>query len=160
VDGSRIPSLGPRGEGWVAAQSVAGAAIVVLGVIGSSWPSTVRVACTVLGVGIGVAGLALTAWGIASLGPSLTPFPRPADGAIFRDEGAYRLVRHPIYGGLLLLATGWSLVRSPLALIATVSLTVVLELKSRHEESMLVAEYPEYRTYRERVRWRFVPGLR
>ena len=119
-----------------------------------------RDAVTVLGVGIGVAGLALTAWGIASLGPSLTPFPRPAEGAIFRDEGAYRLARHPIYGGFLLVAAGWSLVRSPLALIATVSLTVVLELKSRHEESMLVAEYPEYRTYRERVRWRFVPGLR
>ena len=144
----------------MAAQIVAGAAIVMLGVIGPSWSSTVGVSGTVPGIGIGGVGLALAAWGIVSLGPSLTSFPRPAEGATFRDEGAYRIVRHPIYAGLLLLAAGWSLVRSPLALVATVLLVVVLELKSRHEESMLLATYPEYSTYRERVRWRFLPGLR
>jgi len=39
-------------------------------------------------------------------------------------------------------------------------LVVILELKSRSEESMLVAAYPEYSTYRDRVRWRFIPGVR
>jgi protein-S-isoprenylcysteine O-methyltransferase Ste14 len=40
-----------------------------------------------------------------------------------------------------------------------VLLSVLLELKSRHEESMLLEHYPEYGTYRERVRRRFVPGI-
>ena len=73
--------------------------------------------------------------------------------------GAYRLVRHPIYGGTLLVALGWSLLSSPLALFPTSLLALLLELKSRHEESMLVARFPEYEAYRRRVRWRFVPGI-
>ena len=157
---ARIPGLGPRGEGWVAAQAVVGAAIVVLGIIGPGWPSSVRVAAAALGIALVVGGLALASWGIASLGPSLSPFPRPAAGARFLDRGAYGRVRHPIYGGILLGAVGWSLIRSPLALAASAVLVVILELKSRSEESMLVAAYPEYSTYRDRVRWRFIPGVR
>jgi protein-S-isoprenylcysteine O-methyltransferase Ste14 len=77
-----------------------------------------------------------------------------------RSGGAYRLVRHPIYGGLLLLAIGWSVVLSPIALVVTALLAVVLDMKARHEESMLADRYPEYEAYRRRVRWRFVPGVR
>jgi protein-S-isoprenylcysteine O-methyltransferase Ste14 len=160
VNDARIPTLGPRGEGWVAAQIVVGGAVVVLGFIDSGWPSPARVAGSVAGIALLAGGLAMASWGIASLGPSLSPFPRPAEGARFLDRGAYGLVRHPIYGGVLLGAAGWSLVRSPLALAATAVLGVVLELKSRSEESMLVATYPEYAAYRDRVRWRFIPGVR
>jgi len=74
-------------------------------------------------------------------------------------DGAYRLVRHPIYGGLILVALGWSLNSSPLALVLTVTLALVLEAKSRLEESMLALRFPEYGAYRHRVRWRFVPGV-
>jgi protein-S-isoprenylcysteine O-methyltransferase Ste14 len=73
--------------------------------------------------------------------------------------GAYRLVRHPIYGGLILIALGWSLVSSALTLVVTVALMLVLEMKSRLEESMLAQRFPEYDAYRQRVRWRFVPGI-
>jgi protein-S-isoprenylcysteine O-methyltransferase Ste14 len=160
VNDARIPTLGPRGEGWVAAQLVVGGAVVALGFLGPGWPSPARVAASVAGIVLLAGGLAMASWGIASLGPSLSPFPRPAEGARFLDRGAYGLVRHPIYGGLLLAAAGWSLVRSPLALAATAVLGVVLELKSRSEESMLVATYPEYAAYRDRVRRRFIPGVR
>jgi protein-S-isoprenylcysteine O-methyltransferase Ste14 len=68
-------------------------------------------------------------------------------------------VRHPIYGGTLLVALGWSLLSSPLALFPTALLAFLLELKSRHEESMLAERFPEYEAYRRRVRWRFVPGI-
>ena len=34
------------------------------------------------------------------------PFPKPSVHSTLRSGGAYRLVRHPIYGGLLLLAIG------------------------------------------------------
>jgi protein-S-isoprenylcysteine O-methyltransferase Ste14 len=146
--GTDLPSLGRRGEGWVVAQFVLGVAIVVLGIVGFAWPDAVMV---------GIFGLVLFVQGVGALGSSLTPFPRPSEGATFRDRGVYRRVRHPIYGGVLLLALGWSLALSPLALGATVLLWVLLELKSRHEESMLLERYPEYAVYRDRVRRRFVP---
>jgi protein-S-isoprenylcysteine O-methyltransferase Ste14 len=59
----------------------------------------------------------------------------------------------------MLVALGWSLMSSPLALVATAFLAILLELKSRREESMLLVRFPEYEAYRRRVRWRFVPGV-
>jgi protein-S-isoprenylcysteine O-methyltransferase Ste14 len=156
----RIPALGPRGEGWVVAQLALGALIVSVGIAGPEWSSTAKTALLVAGIGIGIAGLALLITGVVALGSSLTPFPKPSEDSTLRSGGAYRLVRHPIYGGLLLLAIGWSVVLSPIALVVTALLAVVLELKARHEESMLAERYPEYEAYRRRVRWRFVPGVR
>ena len=158
--GTGLPSLGPRGEGWVVAQSVLGAGVVVLGLVGPGWSEGPAGALLVGGLAIGAAGLLLFAWGVAALGSSLTPYPRPHERASLRSEGIYRHVRHPIYGGVLLMALGWSLALSPLALVATVLLWLLLELKARHEESMLLERYPEYEAYAARVRRRFVPGLR
>lgn len=155
----RIPALGPRGEGWVVAQGVLGLAVIASGVTGPRWPEAVSGALWVGGVAIGAAGLSLFVAGIAALGASLTAFPRPMKGSTLREGRAYRLARHPIYGGLLMVALGWSLARSPLALLASALLLVQLELKSRVEESMLAERYPEYEAYRHRVRWRFVPGV-
>jgi protein-S-isoprenylcysteine O-methyltransferase Ste14 len=59
-----------------------------------------------------------------------------------------------------LAAIGLSLVTSPAALIPTAVGFVFLELKSEREETWLVERYPEYRPYRRRVRWKFVPGIR
>ena len=156
----RIPPLGPRGEGWVVAQLALGALIVSAGIAGPEWSDTAKTALLVAGIGIGIAGLALFITGVVALGPSLTPFPKPSEHSTLRSGGAYRLVRHPIYGGVLLLAIGWSVVLSPIALVVTALLAVVLDMKARHEESMLAERYPEYEAYRRRVRWRFVPGVR
>lgn len=153
----RLPSLGRRGGGWVVSQFVLGGAIVALGIVGPAWPEGPSRALLLAGVLLGMAGLALCWQGIASLGSSLTPFPRPSDGASLREGGVYGRARHPIYGGVLLLALGWSLALSPLALVPTGLLWLLLEAKSRHEESMLLERYPGYAAYRERVRRRFVP---
>jgi len=134
--------------------------VVVLGIVGFAWPDGVSRALTLVGLLVGIFGLVLFVRGIGALGSSLTPFPRPSEGATLRERGVYARVRHPIYGGVLFLALGWSLALSPLALAATALLWLLLELKSRHEESMLVERYPGYGAYRERVRRRFVPGLR
>jgi protein-S-isoprenylcysteine O-methyltransferase Ste14 len=160
VNGDRIPTLGRRGEGWVIAQSVAIVAIVVSGIAGPPWPDSVDVLLTVTGAAIGVAGAVLLGAGIAALGSSLSPYPRPAEGATLREGGVYRRVRHPIYGGILLLALGWSLISSPVALLASSALGLVFEFKARVEELMLAERFPEYPAYRARVRWRFVPGIR
>lgn len=141
------------------AQSVIGAAVVVLGALGSGWPASVRLTLGVVGLAVMVAGAVLLVAGIRALGSSLTPFPRPSERATFRGGGVYARVRHPIYGGVLLLALGWSLALSPLALVPSALLLVLLEAKARHEESMLLERYPEYGAYLQQVPRRFVPGL-
>ena len=155
----RIPDLGPRGEGWAIAQLALGVAIVVVGIPGPGWPVAAASSRLVAGITIGVAGSALFVAGVIGLGSSLTPFPKPSERSTMRTGGAYRLVRHPIYGGSMLIAIGWSLLSSPFALFASAFLAALLEAKSRNEESMLVERFSDYEAYRRRVRWRFVPGV-
>lgn len=142
------------------AQSVLFVGIAIAGIAGPSWPSLARTNFRVAGAVIGVAGIVLFVGGAVSLGPSLTPYPRPSKISTLREGGLYRFVRHPIYGGVLLIALGWSVARSPLALAPTAVLAVALEMKSRLEEEMLSERYPDYNAYRHRVRWRFLPGMR
>lgn len=134
-------------------------AISVAGVAGPAWPDGAAPWLRGVGLLIAIGGQFLFLPGLAGLRHSLTPFPMPLEGARLQVAGVYGLVRHPIYGGLILIAVGWSLISSPLALASTAALVAVLEVKSRLEESMLEQRLPEYSAYRNRVRWRFVPGV-
>jgi protein-S-isoprenylcysteine O-methyltransferase Ste14 len=152
-----LPSLGRRGGGWVALQFVLMAVIVAVCVFGQRWPDPVQIPLAVLGVGLQLAGGALVVWSSRLLGRNLRPFPRPPrDGALVED-GPYRVVRHPIYSGAVLFFAGLSLALSPLALVPTAVLAVVLALKSAVEERFLQEAFPTYRPYADRTRWRLVP---
>ncbi|HSL10562.1 MAG TPA: isoprenylcysteine carboxylmethyltransferase family protein [Actinomycetota bacterium] len=154
---TRVPRLGPRGEGWVALQSAALVAAGVAGVLGPGWPRSAARPLVVAGIGIAAAGGVLGAAGIRHLGDAITPFPAPAEGATMRDAGAFGLVRHPIYGGILLVAVGWSLLTSPVALLPTAALASVFEGKRRREEAWLIERHAAYLDYADRVRRRFIP---
>jgi protein-S-isoprenylcysteine O-methyltransferase Ste14 len=158
--GSRLPSLGPRGEGWVALQFVLIALVALAGLLGPRWPSASRTSLEVVGAALGAAGIVMLVAGIRHLGNSLTPLPRPRADASLRQDGIYGMVRHPIYGGISLLGLGWSLARSPLALAACLPLAAFFDLKSRREEAWLSERYANYAAYRARVRRRLVPWLR
>jgi len=134
--------------------------VMLIGIVGGGWGSPASGLTMIAGVILTIAGASLLLAGIASLGGSLTPYPRPKDDASLREVGAYRFVRHPIYGGIVLLAFGWSCLTSPLALVPAAVLAVFLDRKARREETWLVERYPDYPTYRDRVHWRFVPGIR
>ncbi len=152
-----MPDLGSRGEGWVALQFLLVGALVVAATLGAAWPDAWHAPLMIVGAGSLLAGASLAFAGSRALGPSLTPLPRPREGARFRDGGAYRLVRHPIYGGVMLFALGVSLMTSPLASVPTALLGLVFEGKRVREEAWLLERYPEYEGYRSRVRRRFVP---
>jgi len=68
-------------------------------------------------------------------------------------------VRHPVYGGAILVGLGWSLAAAPLGLAPTALLAVLFDLKARREEAWLIERFPDYAVYRLRTRWRFVPWL-
>ena len=158
--GRRLPALGPRGEGWVAAQFVLFAAIALAGLDATreGWTSPGPVA-NALGLAAIVAGCSLAAWGAWGLRASFSPFPRPIDGAALVQTGAYRFIRHPIYSGVVLAGLGWGLSSgSPLVVVLTAALFVLFDLKSRREELWLEEVLPGYAEYRARTR-QFIPGL-
>ncbi len=105
------------------------------------------------------AGGMLALRGAWDLRPSLSPFPRPIDGAPLVESGVYRLVRHPIYSGLVLAGLGWGVLSgSILALLAAGLLFVLFAAKSRREETWLREAHPGYAAYAARTK-RLVPWL-
>ena len=156
---SRLPALGRRGGGWVGLQVAFLGAAVAAGVFGIAWSTPARYWLAAAGALFAFAGAALLLGGGIGLGRQLTPFPRPvADGAL-RQDGVYRMVRHPIYGGALLLTLGWALISSPLAMLPLGFAAIFFDAKRRREEAWLVEQYPGYTDYQLRVRRCFVPWI-
>ena len=143
----------------MAIQIVLVGAIVGCGFVGIYWPHSVEGFLVVLGMVLIVAGATVFVLGVLSLGSSLTPYPRPRPAAVFREGGPFRHVRHPVYGGVILLMLGWSVAEAPLGLLPTAALVVFFDLKARREEALLDERYPEYAAYVTRTPWRFVPWL-
>lgn len=159
---SRLPSLGPRGEGWVIGQAIGLVAVAALGLpgLGDLPPSTAirwglllgGLALLALSAGIGLAG-------VRALGRNLTAVPRPREDATLVDHGIYRHIRHPLYASLIVGAVGWSLaMASAGSAVATVVLAAWLDAKSRREERWLGETFSGYEAYLRRTH-RFVPGL-
>jgi len=157
---THLPTLGPRGEGWVLAQGPLLVIVVVAGwKLGPDWDGPLRVA----GIGVGlvamVAGLGLVARAMADLGAAMTPMPRPKDGGALIVTGAFGLVRHPIYSGIIAFGFGWGLFRASLmAIFWTAVLAAFFYLKSAREEAWLETRYPGYEAYRARTP-RFIPWI-
>jgi len=155
-----MPSLGPRGEGWVLIQGVLLVLVAAAGwSLGPDWAGPVRLAGIVIGIALIAGGVVLAVRGVADLGGAMTPLPRPREGAELVETGAYALVRHPIYGGLILTAFGWAILQaSVMAVILAAALAVFFRLKSAREERWLEVRYPGYTAYRARTR-RFIPWI-
>ena len=154
-----VPSLGTRGGGWVALQFALMLAILVLGVVGPGWDDAVRWWLKGAGVLLVFAGALVIAKAGRALGSGFTPFPKPAEEGALVEHGPFAVVRHPVYSGGILFATGISLALSPWALVATGALAGVWALKARVEERFLTERYPGYADYCARTRYRLVPYL-
>lgn len=155
---TRLPSLGPRGEGWVAIQVGLLGAILLAGPwLGGGWFGDAGFVTAVAGVILMVVGGWLAVRGVIDLRGALTPLPHPRDDAELVEDGVYARVRHPIYGGLILASVGWSLVWASLtALVLAAGLAIFLTLKSIREEAWLLDRFPAYAAYRRRTH-RFLP---
>ena len=85
--------------------------------------------------------------------------PGAAPGWELVESGPFRLVRHPTYGGALLIFSGISLAHGLLGLVGTAALALVWWRKSELEERVLAARFAGYADYRARVRRRFFPWI-
>lgn len=132
--------MAKRGFGW--ALVIAQFVLLAVGILLPWQRNSLALA---LGGGIVVAlGVVLLLAAFLRLGDALTPTPVPKVGATLRTTGAYRLVRHPIYAAILLIVIGLSLAAgSPLSIAWIAALVAFFLLKSRWEDRLLLAAYPD-----------------
>jgi protein-S-isoprenylcysteine O-methyltransferase Ste14 len=145
--------FGEHGEWWVIGQGVLFLAAVVAPERGAAWSPGWRRVGKIIGVSVALAGIGLTAGGIRALGENVTPLPYPKDESTLVREGVYGIVRHPIYGGsiLMTLGAGLATANTTRTLLSGV-LALFFDAKARREESWLLDKFPDYSTYRRTVR--------
>lgn len=148
--------FGRWGEGYVVGQ------FALLGLLALAWwlmPSSSPAWLVGLGWGLAWGGLLVALLAARQLGRNLTAVPRPKPEGYLVQEGLYRVVRHPIYFGLLLWALGGSLAHlNPWTFLLSGLLFGLLDRKAGLEERFLERLYPEYRDYGRRVR-KLIPGV-
>lgn len=136
-------------RGW----ALVGIQFVLFGVLGREVLRSRRLGLPgVLGVLACAAGSAIVALATGSLGRRLRAHPAPPEDAVLRTDGVYGVVRHPIYLGLLVVASGLAMIaRTRRAAGVVLALADVFEAKARIEERLLMARFPEYAAYASTV---------
>jgi protein-S-isoprenylcysteine O-methyltransferase Ste14 len=146
-----------KGGGWVVAQFLVMTSWVALTPKGRKLTDSTLGRVTA--AALMSAGAAAALSGSIMLGKSLSPFPKPPAHARLTRLGAYALVRHPLYAGLIALSLGWACLwgsarGAALALVQA----VFLDAKARREERWLREKFPDYGQYAAKVR-RLIPWI-
>jgi len=111
------------------------------------------------GYGIFILGTGIALVAAINLGKNLTPLPKPKENAELIQGGLYRLVRHPIYFGVIVLSIGWGLIQqSALVWLYIIVIAIFFDIKSRQEERWLVERFSTYADYQGRVR-KLIPWI-
>jgi len=158
AEGSHDLQPGHRRTAWVlVAAQFALIGIIVLLPDRTDWP--VPSGLLLVGTVGSWAGIAVMIVASLGLGRGLTAAPLPNTHAKLRTGGLYRLVRHPIYTGLLLFTLAQVAASgSVLVALAGLLLVVLINVKARWEEARLAERFVEYPDYARRTP-RFVPSL-
>jgi protein-S-isoprenylcysteine O-methyltransferase Ste14 len=112
------------------------------------------------GVALFAAGGALRLWPVFVLGCRFSGLVAIQPGHTLVTTGAYGVIRHPSYLGLLINALGWALAfRSGVGVLLTALLIPPLLARIHAEETLLRTQFgSEYDAYCSRT-WRLIPGL-
>lgn len=153
---ARRPSPPQQQNGYdLASRAGAILAIAIVLTPGSLWRSLTISAplLRLIGVVLLIAGEAATVWARIALGAMWSSAVVAKAGHELRTDGPYRVVRHPIYSGILAMLTASALTQG-LGRWLAIGLTVsgVLFAKLRAEDRLLAREFPdEFPCYRKRV---------
>lgn len=111
------------------------------------------------GLAFAVTGACIALAGTGALGRALHAHSAPVEAATLRTDGAYRLVRPPIYSGLLLCVCGAAVTSGTARAFALLGVFgALLSAKARFEERLLAERFLAYPAYARRTP-RFVPRL-
>lgn len=116
---------------------------------------------TVVGLFLCICGLGFAVWARRTLGTNWSANPVEVKAKhVFITTGPYRIVRHPIYTGVIFALAGTFLVDNrwrTLLLFIIVSIGMVL--RSRLEDELMARQFPqEYPGYKKRVP-ALIPGV-
>jgi protein-S-isoprenylcysteine O-methyltransferase Ste14 len=131
------------------------AAALRIGWIAPRWPGLI------IGVALGVAGVALRAFAMAALGRYYALKPQVEKGQRVVTTGPYQLVRHPGYAGIVLSLLGLQMITGTwVALLAIFFVILPLPVRIRIEEQLLLEQLGKrYEDYERRTRYRLFPGI-
>jgi protein-S-isoprenylcysteine O-methyltransferase Ste14 len=147
-----------RGGWWVVGQVVSFSALAL--VFALTPRDELGLAVNIIGWGFVAIGGLLAGDAVIRIRNHLTPYPAPLDGAPLLRGGAYRFVRHPLYGALVLEVFGFGLaLGSTWTAVGAFGLSGFFAAKLTHEERLLAAAHPDYAEYQRRVPWRLIRGL-
>lgn len=115
----------------------------------------------VSGLGIYVVGAAVRGWAMASMGERFKSWTVGREARGLETRGPYRIVRHPSYLGLLLIAVALPFIFGQPWLLAVALLPIAaIAGRVEPEERLLGEAYSaEYLEYASRTRARLIPGI-
>jgi protein-S-isoprenylcysteine O-methyltransferase Ste14 len=117
------------------------------------WFLTAPLALRVAGDVLCVAGVALSIWARVNLGANWSGQPSVKEGHELITSGAYRLVRHPIYSGMLTGALGTSLVIGVPGVLFLLGFVAVVISRIGVEERLMGQLFGDkYLLYRQRTK--------
>jgi len=155
---ARTTDRGDRTRIWMILGSVAGLVLAFrLTDLGARLPGPAWLPVAI-GLALMIAGMALRAWSVHTLGRFFTVTVDVAEDQRVVESGPYSLLRHPSYTGMLIVYLGiGAALDSWLSLIAApAALVVVVVARIRHEERTLRSGLPAYAAYAQRTK-RLVP---
>jgi protein-S-isoprenylcysteine O-methyltransferase Ste14 len=122
------------------------------------WPHSV--ALDAAGLSITVLGAVFAIWSRVTLGRNWSSVPQVKEQHELVMKGPYRIVRHPIYTGLILAVAGTELALGRgIGLFMVVLIFSSYWLKIGVEEKLMMETFPkEYPEYRRRVK-ALIPGI-
>jgi protein-S-isoprenylcysteine O-methyltransferase Ste14 len=105
-----------------------------------------------------IAGLAFCVWARVTLGRNWSGTITFKEGHELIERGPYRLVRHPIYTGLLAMFLATAIAAGHLGGVVAVMLAFAsFWVKLKEEEKLMLQQFPDqYGSYQQRVK-RIIP---
>ena len=120
----------------------------------------INVFIEIISVAIGIIGLALIIIAFFQLNKNLSPFPTPVESARLLTNGVFKLMRHPIYTGILLIFFSIAVFQgSAYRILISALLLILFYFKTLYEEKKLAEKFPEYEAYKKNT-GRFLPKIK
>ena len=106
---------------------------------------------------VGLLGVIISGIALLQLNIHLSPFPPPKPGSKLITNGVFKYIRHPIYSGILIFMFSFSFwLGDGFKLSISLITLVFFYYKSSYEESLLEANFENYKSYKQKA-GRFLP---